>query len=387
MTRCFLRIRMGSSIAIRISIWTAIVLTASITLNAQSLDGADRDSLPVPGTWLTGKQLTQQMQQKTSATLTKVALRSWLSRFSQSQRISIVLDRRVDANTLVSLDVREMAVERLLLKIARESNIEVSQIGDVVYLGPQAAVLRLLVAQQRSESRSKRGARHKSALFWLNLTTPSEAISQLVRDADVELQGVDEMPHDLLFQCSTPDLALDLALQLLLVQFDRTLTTEGGTASIALLSTLPEEQDPIGRLTISALSNASQATRNLKKAFPQLTIRRSRGNLILEGPPAELILARDHVVDQEQPSDSRANDRSSQVFTLRVQARRDQIMESIAKQLNLKVQWPTDARRLQSEVIQVAVENANLQTLLDQISGSTAYRIRESEGELLFEQK
>lgn len=387
MTRCFLRIRMGSSIAIRISIWTAIVLTASITLNAQSLDGADRDSLPVPETWLTGKQLTQQMQQKTSATLTKVSLRSWLSRFSQSQRISIVLDRRVDANTLVSLDVREMAVERLLLKIARESNIEVCQIGDVVYLGPQAAVLRLLVAQQRSESRSKRGARHKSALFWLNLTTPSEAISQLVRDADVELQGVNKMPHDLLFQCSTPELPLDLALQLLLVQFDRTLTTEGGTASIALLSTLPEEQDPIGRLTISALSNASQATRNLKKAFPQLTIRRSRGNFILEGPPAELILARDHVVDQEQPSDSRANDRSSQVFTLRVQARRDQIMESIAKQLNLKVQWPTDARRLQSEVIQVEVENANLQTLLDQISGSTAYRIRESEGELLFEQK
>jgi hypothetical protein len=156
-------------------------------------------------------------------------LRKALESLARSQRVAIFLDRRVDPGQPIDFSVRNETLREVIQRLARSLQLGVSRVGPVVYLGPPetASVLGDIVELRRNEIRRWPTATSKRLLTvrpvaWPELAEPRELILQLARQAQLEIDGLEHVPHDLWPAADLPPLDFAEHLSLLLAGFGLT---------------------------------------------------------------------------------------------------------------------------------------------------------------------
>ena len=146
---------------------------AAILAALSSTFAADQDVV-----WRTGAALRAQLDQQITYTGGEVPLRDALRSFARSQQVAVLLDRRIDPDQKLSLNLSGVTLRTALEQIAADSGAAVTATAAVVYIGPESTArrLRTLLALRDSEA-----ARLPSAARRRPVTRPSAGLHRQAR--------------------------------------------------------------------------------------------------------------------------------------------------------------------------------------------------------------
>ncbi len=263
----------------------------------------------------------------------RVPLRDALQRLKSLFDETVFVDRRVDPNLRVNLDIEASSAEEVVAAIAARQQLGVARMGSLVYLGPSAAAEQLrALAAARSQQAAQMPAEWRPALMqkqpitWPRLSEPREIIASAVERRNCRLANSEIIPHDLWAAGELPELTLSDQLTILLIGFDLTFDFRPNERSIEVVP----------------LKNA------LKLAGARITANQSAKPM----------------------KSSRTQQGARHVYTLRV---KDQpvraVLQALSKQLHLPIQIDEDAIRAAGKSldkrVSFSVENADLGKLLE----------------------
>ncbi len=175
------------------------------------------------------------------------SLREALRGLSRSQRVAVLLDRRVDPGQELKIQLDNMSFGIVLEEIGYDRKLGVSRLGPVVYLGPpQRSILLWTLSVLRIDDvrPMPRAVQRKflatAPIRWDDLATPRELFEEMAERSQIRIEGLDRVPHDLWAAADLPPMTLINRLTLIAVQYDLTFEIAPDGTSITLVP-LPEE--------------------------------------------------------------------------------------------------------------------------------------------------
>ena len=246
---------------------------------------------------------------------------------------TIFVDRRVDPNLRVNLDIAASSAEQVVAALAAEKGLGACRLGKLIYLGPSGSAeqLKSLAALRmkdvsRLPADLRTGLAGKRALRWPRLGEPRQIVNSAVQTAGWRVGNSEQIPHDLWAAGEMPELSLAEQLTVLLIGFDRT------------FAIVPNER------TIEIIPLAAPAA----PATPAATQNRS----------------------PEKTNAARPARGKKQVYTLRVQEKPvGAVLRELAQRLEWTVQIDEEAIRAAGKSLDTrvsfSVENADRDKLLD----------------------
>lgn len=320
-----------------------------------------------PVAWLTGPELNRQLQSGIRVTWSENPLRSALTVLSRTQRVAILLDRRVDPDQKVDITSELVPLEDFFTLLAARLNLGVCYIGPVVYFGPREITTKLptLLAAKKDDLEKfpiavRRKLLHSAAAQWPMLTTPRELIEQVSGEMGVQVAGVEQFPHDLWDAGDLPPTTAIERLSLILAGFDLTFALSADASQATLV--------PIaGVVSLERSYNVGSAARvraaELGKMLPDAKLRVEGNSLIvvasLEDHDAIRRLLEGKSVRRTVVTDG------ERVYTLKVEAKPvGAVLKYLAQQLKLELEVdPRDADKLE-QIVSFEVQEASLDQLL-----------------------
>ena len=194
--------------------------------------------------YLTGKRFEDRLRASLIANWNGVPLRELLETLSAERRVSILLDRRIDPGQPVELNVNNDSLTNVVRRIAGIVSAEVSIIGNVIYIGPAAtarklntlaAIARQSAVEKKIPGRQRLKFSARKTTHWSDLQLPSELIKQVAETADVRLENVDRIQHDLWAWGTIPQSSFYESATLILGQFGLTFEWAADGRSIRLI--------------------------------------------------------------------------------------------------------------------------------------------------------
>jgi hypothetical protein len=296
-----------------------------------------------------------------------VPLRQTLRNLSQTLRLAIVIDRRLDPDQVLDLDLMNVPIADALQRIASLAGGGASLLGPVAYIGPEktAKQLRTVSALRTQEARRLPKARQTAALLprplaWHALATPEEIVQRLGDEADVEILGIERLPHDLLAATDLP--AMPWVDRMTLVAAECGLAfqfTRGGRA----VELVPLGNDARLERTYPAGREAAATVAQWKAMAPQAEISTSAGRIVVRAT----------VEDHERLSPPKTAQGGSgtgqQVYTLALEGMPlEQFLAQLEQKLALKIEFDEGALAAagvkMNTPVNVDVKNASLDDLL-----------------------
>jgi hypothetical protein len=272
-----------------------------------------------------------------------VPLRNVLQRIRDTYDAAVFLDRRIDPETLISLDLRDAKLFEAASKTAAAAGAAASQIGQLIYVGPQTAAEELrTIAAVRGEdlvqSRSAEGNQlsPKRPLTWPRLTEPRALITSLAVESGLRVRGDELIPHDLWSAGSLPELTPAEQLTVLLAGFDLTFHVEDGGRTLAIV---PIDR-PILLTRRYRLRYGEDDAARLREKFPVIQSRLEGDWLSVNARLEEHErLAEWLAGPRTRPIAPQPASPTKQVFTLRVQ---EQPLRAVIGALIQRLNWPVD---------------------------------------------
>ena len=163
-----------------------------------------------------------------TATWTGLSLRQVAARLSEIGGIAIVVDRRLDPDTSITLDISAEPLDAVLDRVAEAAQADVAPYAGHVRLVPRggaaglAAAERMRATELRAAGASLRTRATKAASSsWEDGAVPRDLMALTAAEGGIEIDGLDALPHDHFPQTRLPALTLADRLDLLLAHFDR----------------------------------------------------------------------------------------------------------------------------------------------------------------------
>ena len=163
-----------------------------------------------------------------TATWAGLPLRQVAARLAEIGGIAIVVDRRLDPDTSITLDISAEPLDAVLARVAEAAQADVAPYAGHVRLVPRgsaaalAAAERMRATELRAAGASLRTRATKAATSsWEDGAVPRELVARVAAEAGIEIDGLDALPHDHFPQARLPALAHADQLDLLLAHFDR----------------------------------------------------------------------------------------------------------------------------------------------------------------------
>jgi hypothetical protein len=189
----------------------------------------------------------------------------------------VFVDRRVDPNMRVSLDIETESVEEVIAAIAAAQNLGVVRLAQLVYLGPSSAAdqLRAIsIARSQEVARLPAEARasltRKQKISWPRLGEPRGAITAIVEHHGWQLANADAIPHDLWSAGGLPEMTLAEQLTVLLVGFDLSFELRPNDRSIEIVPVKGVRKLPSASATTKrsvAPQNATHVKTDVKQLY------------------------------------------------------------------------------------------------------------------------
>lgn len=238
---------------------------------------------PVPKR-LVGREFTQKIASRLNLIRSDAELLKTVEDLQRTQNIAIVLDRRIDPNQKVSLNVSGISIRDVISQIAqRTSNLEsksndVRIIGDTVVVGPKESLskFRTLVHLRTEElrklpNRSTRTLQEitdKETVHWNDLDRPIDVLEKLAAANFVKIANPQTMRHDLWRGGTMFNVNFIEAATCILLQYDLMFEWNNDATEITLLA-LPEAVGIIEKHRSRKVSPAEAVT-IIQKRWPKL---------------------------------------------------------------------------------------------------------------------
>lgn len=163
-----------------------------------------------------------------TATWTKLPLRAAADRLSEIGGIAIVVDRRIDPDTLVSLRAEGETLADVLIRVAAGAGAEAAAYAGHVRLVPVGRGAALAAAERRRAdelrrlpSRFRPAALARRETLWPDGAVPCEIVADAAAEAGIVIAGLDDLPHDHFPAAQVSQLPLADRVDLILAHFDR----------------------------------------------------------------------------------------------------------------------------------------------------------------------
>ena len=236
---------------------------------------------------LTGKAFHQKLASYTPLTWQQAPLGKQLQRFADHHRMTVWLDRRVDPQQKVSVDLAPSSLESLFYQIAQHLELGVAIIDHIVYIGPRATTERLESSAASSAAAAARlpqgvrsGLQRRATTQWPLLTTPREALQKVAMASGLAWSSLDAVPHDLMPARRLAGLTTSDQLCLLLAGFD--LTYRWSKEDGLTLAPLPAVE--LKTQTYTAPPERRVLLTDVLRMYPSATSKATERSLVVRGP-------------------------------------------------------------------------------------------------------
>ncbi len=191
--------------------------------------------------WLSGPALRKKLESRESIAWSGQPLRDALEGFSRTQRVAVLIDRRIDPGQPVQALLTDTPLAELLTTVAESRGVGVSLFESVVYLGPPDTARRLrTVLEMRKGELTQLPTRQR--LVWLqgrpwrwdDFATPRDLLGELAKEGKFDIKDLERVPHDLWAAADLPPLGMTERLTLVLAQFDYTYRLDPVAGAIQL---------------------------------------------------------------------------------------------------------------------------------------------------------
>jgi len=309
-----------------------------LTVAAGAAPAADRLDMPLTATW------------------SGIGLREWADRVAAAAGLPVVVDRRLDPDTRVSLDCRAEPLRGVLGRGAAAAGGDVAVLASTARIVP-AGTAATIVAAESARVAAIRGLppRQRAVLderrpwTWPAAARPRDLIADRAAAGGVRLAGLDSLPHDHLPAASLPAISLAEGLDLVLAHYDLRVDWRTGPGAAATGRVVAIDS---GVPTAAAGVAASIAR-------PRTPARRRPGG------PANA---------------------ARESFTLRAQAPLDELLASVAGRLALALDLDRESLQRRGiapgEIVRLSVTDASREQLLDAILDPLGVEWRIADGRL-----
>ena len=336
-----------------------------------ALAAAAAESPKTPPAWLVGKRFEHQLHQKMDLTSTNSPLAAALNSLSASNRLAIVLDRRIDPNQTLTLTVAGQPLEDVLARIAESERLGLSLWEPIVYVGPpqDAAALRTLAWLRREEAAALPAPRRQAlsavrAWEWEDLATPRDLLAALAAEARVKIEGLDRIPHDLWAARRLPPLAWTDRLTLVALQFALTFEIAADGRSVRLV---PVPVKVTARRSFPAGRAQRLSVNLLAQTYPDTVVRVEGDQIVVDGRIEDLETVARGIVAAGRPA-GKAPAAGKQVYELSVEQSLADLLPQLSKRLDVEFEIDRPAIERSGialdQIVTVKVEGVSLDALL-----------------------
>lgn len=248
---------------------------------------ADPLATPVRGSW------------------TRLPLRNWADRVAGLAGIPVVVDRRIDPTTPITLDADGEPLAAILDRVAEALGARVEPLGSSVRLVPPAAVGRATAAEaaravelRRLPGDMRARLAVRAAWGWEAAAEPRVVLARLGSDAGVGITGLDLLPHDHLPAVQLPPLPVAEQFDLLLSHYDlRVAWADGGGVVVPAVEASAPAKPGVGRSAIQRRKpdgppGAERHTLRLEAPLDQAVAALARRFTLVPGIDAASLAAR-----------------------------------------------------------------------------------------------
>ena len=273
---------------------TIIGLFFAIVSVGQAGSTAPRDR--VASDFLSGPKFHAELDKAAAGSWENVDIRELLDKLAAESRIAILLDRRVDPNARIPLEIVNRSLKEGLNEIARQLGAGLSVPENVVFIGAPTATRRLrtvielrsaeLAAKSTAVPESRRIAlARRQSYSWGDLQTPGEILQRIAGGNQLEIRNSELVPHDLWAGNTLPNVTAAAALSLVLIQFDLTFAWIEGGRGIEL-APIPEIV-VVERRSRSKGRSAADTLKMIAEQLPDLDVQLDGSELLVRGTVEE----------------------------------------------------------------------------------------------------
>lgn len=273
------------------------------------------------------------------ASWTRLPLRDWVARAGELAGMPVILDRRIDPDTPVTIDCRGETLRDVLARVASAAGAEVDVLRSSVRIVPKSIAGLAENAERARDERlprlppeRRKAAAAKRSWAWPVAARPRDLLVAAAEEAGLVIAGLDELPHDHFPAATLPALSLAERFDLVLAHFDRRLDWNASAAADTAA-------------TVVSIDSAPRVA-----ARPQ----------------------RPRTADSTRPASPAAGAKGRDVFSLRLEAPLDQALEAVAGRLGLALELDEDSLRSRGiapgEIVRAEVRDASRDELLRAIT-------------------
>jgi hypothetical protein len=335
--------------------------------------------------WLSGPGLRKKLESRESIAWSGQPLRDALEGFSRTQRVAVLIDRRIDPGQPMEASLTNTPLAELLTAVAESRGMGVSLFESVVYLGPPATARRLrTVLEMRKAELNQLPSRQRLAWLqgrawrWDDFATPRDLLGELAKEGKFEIKGLEMVPHDLWAAGDLPPLGLLERLTLVLGQFDYTYQLDAAAAAIHLQ---PMPSEVWVERTYPGGSKVEELAEKLTVALPGVKARVADGKLVVRGLVEQHEQIASGVIRSPKPSPGSEESIERKTFTLTATNQSVKaILESLQQQVGLELKY--DAAKLAESgrsldmLVSVTLKNASLDETLKSVLGAAGLTFR-----------
>lgn len=236
-----------------------------------------------------GSKFDDVLKQPLGLTWADESLRAGLWSLAQARQVSILLDRRVDPETKVSIEIQRVPFRDLIEQLADRPGLGASVVGNTVYVGPRTTTARLrtvvemqtdLLVTGSTTNKPPLALLQRRSIDWSDLERPADLIVRVSELFGFKVEGLEAVPHDLWPAGSIPNAFPTEMLMLVLAQFDLSVEWQPKGASVRIVS-MP--QSPQLERTYDGKTKAAELAEDWLAEFPSLRIDVKGTKLLVRG--------------------------------------------------------------------------------------------------------
>ncbi len=301
------------------------------------------------------------------------SLRSFVLRLSQSQRVAVFLDRRLDPTTPRDFTLHGRSLKSILYLAAAQSGGGASLFADAIYIGPGDVVAVLPEALTTLRTRvkslppeSRKVWQRAEAWQMARLSRPADLVKQLAADHELNAMGIEKIPHDLWPEVDLPPLSLAEKFACILLGFGLwpEISADGKAVRITEF-VVPEtitrthSSQPLGEFTSW-----------LRENFPNAQVKKKSSSLVITAPPADHHQIALWLAEHETPKKA-ASPAAKKVVTLNATATAGNIATQVAAQLGVELVCDPKLQKQLETRVEIHVEQVTYPELLSKVFADT----------------
>lgn len=330
------------------------------------------------------EKLRSTLQQPCKLVTQSVTLRNTVQGLEKAFPIHLWLDRRVDAEQVVSIAIESRTVEEYLTALNKVTATETSYFEDIAYITPtgQSPQIDYSYWQIASANKLELAKKPSPELRW-NTPQPISTIVKKYGDSiPYRFNSNDTIPWDIWAPAALPNASPAAQLTCLLSGFGLQANLDSKNVITAVQTTAPVDVTFAYRFQVSNANK--EAFEKWKDAWPQCKMKHAQQGMNLLGPVAahrdfyNQFIAK-KIVGTNVNRTAKLKQLQASRFSLKLQGELRNIIDSLEKQLDIQFKPKPLDKLVADRRIQLEVENLTLDQLLDAIGKEAKVRFSRKE--------